>query len=84
MNDSDFIILQHIIQLYNDDLENGLKLLPRITSDHIRLTSYSVMRVNLAAQILSSTVLQSFRISVLQDHLVHLNIARYLINFSIA
>ena len=62
-NDGDFIIWQHIIQLYNDDLENGLKLLPRITSDHIRLTSYSVMRVNLAAQILSSTVssvLQNF------------------------
>ena len=61
--DGDFIIWQHIIQLYNDDLENGLKLLPRITSDHIRLTLYSVMRVNLAAQILSSTVssvLQNF------------------------
>ena len=55
-NDGDFIIWQHIIQLYNDDLENGLKLLPRITADHIRLTSYSVMRVNLAAQILSSAV----------------------------
>ena len=62
-NDGDFIIWQHIIQLYNDDLENGLKLLPRITADHIRLTSYSVMRVNLAAQILSSSVssvLQNF------------------------
>ena len=28
----------------------------KLTSDHINLTSYSVMRVNLAAQVLSETV----------------------------
>ena len=45
--------------MFREDQENGLKLLHRITSDHVRLTSYSVMKVNLAAQVLlllSSTV----------------------------
>ena len=49
--------------MFYSDLEHGLRLLPRITTDHINLTSYSVMRVNLAAQVLSSSmasVLKSF------------------------
>ena len=33
-----------------------LKLVNKITSDHINLTSYSVMRINLAAQVLSEKV----------------------------
>ena len=39
-----------------EDLESGLKLVNKLTSDHINLTSYSVMRVNLAAQVLSEAV----------------------------
>ena len=37
-------------------MESGLKLLPRITADFIKLNTYSTMRVNLAAQVLSSSV----------------------------
>lgn len=40
------------------------KLLPKITYEHVNLNAYSVMRVNLAAQVLSSTiaaVLKAFR-----------------------
>ena len=62
-NGDKYILWQHIAQLYYQDAENGLKLLPRITFDHIKLNSYSVMRVNLAAQVLSATVaavLESF------------------------
>ena len=47
-----FFSWSHIARLYYEDLESGLKF----TSDHINLTSYSVMRVNLAAQVLSETV----------------------------
>ena len=36
--------------------EIGLKLLPKIRHEHIHLTSYSVMIVDLSAQSLSSTV----------------------------
>ena len=35
---------------------NGLRLLPKITSDHINLTPYSVMHVNLAAQVISASM----------------------------
>ena len=49
--------------MYFMDAESPLKLLPNITFDHISLTPYSVMRVDLAAQILSSTMA-----SVLSHH----------------
>lgn len=55
-NDGHFILWQHIAHLFYQDVENGLKLLPRITYDHIKLNSYSTMRVNLAAQVLSASV----------------------------
>ena len=51
-----YILWQHIAQLLYQDVENGLKLLPKITYEHINLSSYSVMRVNLAAQVLSATM----------------------------
>ena len=45
---------------YNDifleDQECGLQLLPKITYENVYLTPYSVMNVRLAAQVLSTTV----------------------------
>lgn len=55
-NDGLFILWQHITHLFYQDMENGLKLLPRLTFEHINITSFSAMRVNLAAQVLSSSV----------------------------
>ena len=49
--------------MYSQDQDSGLHLPPRLTYDHIHLNSYSVMRVNLAAQVLSSSlaaVLQAY------------------------
>ena len=40
----------HMVQLFYKDVENGLKLMPRLTYDHIKLKSYSTMGVSLAAQ----------------------------------
>ena len=51
-----FILWNHISHLYHDDLESGLKLVKKLTSDHINLTPLLVMRVRLAAQVLSETV----------------------------
>ena len=62
-NNGMHLLWQHIAQLFYEDLDSGLKLLPKLTYDHINLNSYSVMRVNLAAQVLSasvSAVLKSF------------------------
>ena len=42
--------------LFYEDLEYCMHLLPNITLEHINLTSYSKMNVRLAAQVLSSTV----------------------------
>ena len=39
-----------------EDRECGLHLLPKITCKHIKLTSYSIMNMKLAAQVLSTTV----------------------------
>ena len=50
------MLWQHITALYYEDIDNGLKLLPRLTYEHINLNAYSVMRVNLAAQVLSASV----------------------------
>ena len=45
------IFPDYIIMIYS-----GLKLVPKLTSDHVNLTPYSVMRVRLAAQVLSESV----------------------------
>lgn len=55
-NDRNYVQWQHIVQLFYQDVENGLKLMLRLTYDHIKLNSYSTMRESLAAQILSATV----------------------------
>lgn len=55
-NDGHYLLWQDIVQLFYQDLENGLKLLPRITYEHIKLNSYSSMRDNLAAQVLSASM----------------------------
>lgn len=41
-----------------EDVENALKVLQRLTQDHvhIKLNSYSVIRVNLAAKVLNARV----------------------------
>jgi len=54
-NDGKYVLWQHITALYYD-IDNGLKLLPRLTYEHINLNAYSVMRVNLPAQVLSASV----------------------------
>ena len=51
-----FILWNHIADIFYEDRECGLHLLPKITYEHIKLTPYFVMNVKLAAQILSSTV----------------------------
>ena len=52
-NNGLYVLWSHISHLYYDDLDCGLKLVNKFTSDHINLTPYSVMQ---AAQILSDTV----------------------------
>ncbi len=55
------IIWNHIKHIYEEDLDFGLKLLPKLTSDHVNITPYSAMRVHLAVQVLSSSVAEVLR-----------------------
>eukprot|EP00794_Sanderia_malayensis_P011563 gene11563-12758_t len=55
-NSGQHIIWNHIKHIYEEDLDCGLKLLPKLTSDHVNITPYSAMRVHLAVQVLSSSV----------------------------
>jgi len=57
-NDGNFILWTHITDIFYEDRECGLKLLPKLTFDHVKLTPYSVMNVRLAAQVLSNSVSQ--------------------------
>ena len=50
-----FSLWNHIADISYEDRECGLHLLPKITYEHIKLTSYSIMNAKLAAQVLSST-----------------------------
>ena len=54
-NDGKYLLWQHICSIVNEDAENGLKLCPKLSCEHTQLTSYSVMNVRLAAQVLSET-----------------------------
>ena len=55
-NSGFFLLWSHISQIYDEQLESGLKFIPKLTCDHINLTPYSVMKVKLATQVLSDTV----------------------------
>ena len=48
------ILWSHLSDLYKKDTEQGvgLKLIPKLKYEHISLTTFSKMRVDLAAQVL--------------------------------
>ena len=46
----------HIIALYEPDRLSGVRKLPKLRNQHIYLTPYSKMHVNLAAQVMSETL----------------------------
>ena len=52
-----FIVLyRHIADMFHNDQEYALHRLPKLTLDHILLSSFSKMKVRLAVQVLSRTV----------------------------
>ena len=51
-----YIIWNHIADIFYEDRECGLHILPKLSYEHIKLTPYSIMNVKVAAQVLSSTV----------------------------
>ena len=51
-----FLLQNHIADIFYEDQECGLHILPKLCMEHIKLTPYYIMNVKLAAQVLSSTV----------------------------
>lgn len=54
--DAKYLLWKHVKDLCSEDIKNEIKRLPKITQNHIFLTPYSKMRVNLAAQVMSASV----------------------------
>ena len=55
-NDGKYLLFKQIADLFYSDQEFALHSLPKLTMDHIALTSYSKMKVKLATQVLSRSV----------------------------
>ena len=53
---NDEMTWDHLISLYEADRVSEVRKLPKIKNEHVYLTPYSRMRVNLAAQVMSETV----------------------------
>ena len=55
-NSGSYILWKYIRNLCLDDFKRELKKLPKITKEHLNLNPFSKMRVNLAVQVLSSSM----------------------------
>ena len=66
-NDGQYLVFRHIADLFYSDQEFALHTLPKLTLDHIVLTSYSKMKVNLAVQALCKSVALALRESGKED-----------------
>ena len=55
-NNGNHLLFRHIADLFYSDQEFSLHTLPKLSLDHIVLTSYSKMKVKLATQVLSRSV----------------------------
>ena len=66
-NDGQYLIFQHIADLFYSDQDFSLHTLPKLTLDHIVLTSFSKMKVKLAVQVLSKSVAIALRESGKED-----------------
>ena len=51
-----FLLWNHIANFFYEDKECGLRIVPKLTSENIMLTLYSITDVQFAVQILSSSV----------------------------
>lgn len=60
-NNGNYLLFQHIADLFHSEQDFALHSLPKLTLDHIILTPYSKMKVKLAVQVLSKSVAITLR-----------------------
>ena len=51
-----FLLWNRIAEIFYEDQECELHILPKLCIEHIKLTPYFIMNVKLAVQVLSTTV----------------------------
>ena len=68
-----FLVWNHMSDIFLEDQECRLQLLPNITNEHVYLTPYSVMNVRLAGKMLSTTNSKVLSNMDEQMHLEQLN-----------
>ena len=56
-NDDKYLLWQHIVQVYQDEIANGLKILPKLTHGHVYPAPFSVITAKYVVQKLSKTML---------------------------
>ena len=66
-NNGQYLMFRHIADLFYSDQEFALHTLPKLTLDHIVLTSFSKMKVKLAVQVLSKSVAIALRETAKED-----------------
>lgn len=60
-NNGKSLMWEHITRCYFQDLDLGLHQLPKLTIEHVYLTSFAKMKVKLAVQILSKSMAEALR-----------------------
>jgi hypothetical protein len=55
-NNGQYLLFRHIADLFYSDQEFAFHTLPKLSLDHIVLTTYSKMKVKLATQVLSRSL----------------------------
>ena len=55
-NNDKEMIWYHIHKIVSDEIYNGLKLIGKLTLEHVQLNPYSIMKVHLVTQVLSESV----------------------------
>lgn len=74
--------MSYFVNLVNDDsIHRDLKLLPKLTLEHVKLNPLSVMNVRLAAQILSQSVSNILRLKYPVETHVAAQICEYMDKF---
>ena len=66
-NNGQYLMFRHIADLFYSDQEFALHTLPKLTLDHIVLTSFSKMKVKLTVQVLSKSVAIALRETAKED-----------------
>ena len=70
-NDGQYLLFKHIADIFYRDQAVALHVLPKLTLEHIVLTSFSKMKVKLATQVLSQSVALALQESGNNEVLVH-------------